>query len=141
MHKITLHESHAPYTVTLDETTLRSAVTVMERDGQPVAVLLSADEYESFRAWQQLQRTHVSRTQAAAFAQERAAFQEMLPQLAQEYHGKVVAIFQGSVVGVGDEIGETLERVYTAYGYVPCYVGRVEVNQRIYKMPHRKVAR
>jgi len=141
MEKIALRESHAPYTVTLDEKTLRSEVTLLEQNGAPVAVLLPARLYETFRAWQRGEQARPQSPQAVAFAQERATFERILPQLLQEHPGKVVAIYQGQVVEVGDEIGATVEKVYTRYGYVPCYVGRVETKPHVYKFPHRKVIR
>lgn len=141
MEKITLRESQAPYTVILDEKTLHNDVTLLEQDGAPVAVLLTARLYENFRAWQQREQARPQSPQMAAFAQERAAFERMLPQLLQDHLGKVVAIYQGKVVEIGDEIGPTLEKVHTRYGYVPCYVGRVEAAPRVYKFPHRKVIR
>ena len=141
METIALHESQAPYTVTLDEKTLRNDVTLLEQDGVPVAVLLPAKLYETFRVWQQRQQASPQSPQRVAFAQERAAFERLLPQLLQDHPSKVVAIYHGQVVEVGDEIGATLEKVYTRYGYVPCYVGRVEATQRVYKFPHRKVIR
>lgn len=141
MEKIALHESQAPYTVTLNEKTLRNDVTLLEQDGAPVAFLLPARLYETFRVWQQRQPAPPQSPQAAAFTQERAAFERLLPQLLQDHPGKVVVIYQGKVVEVGDEIGATLEKVYLRYGYVPCYVGRVTATPRIYKFPHRKVIR
>ena len=141
MERIALRESQAPYTLTLDEKTLRNDVTLLEQDGAPVAFLLPARLYETFRVWQQRQQVHPQSPQATAFAQERATFERLLPQLLQDHLGKVVAIYQDQVVEVGDEIGATLEKFYTRYGYVPCYVGRVEAAARVYKFSHRKVIR
>ncbi len=76
-----------------------------------------------------------------AFAQERAAFERMLPELAQAYPNRVVAVYQGKVVEVGDDVGETLASVHVRYGYVVCYVGRVELPARVYKLPYRRVIR
>ena len=140
MPKIVLRESQAPYTVTVDEQTLHSEVTVLEQNGQPVAILLPVGEYEAFRAWQQRKQPLHRQAPSATFAQERAAFEKMLPNLYQDYPDKVVAIYQGKVVEIGDEVGETLEKVYNRYGYVACYAGRVELPVRVYKFPHRKVA-
>lgn len=141
MEKIALRESQAPYTVTLNEETLSNDVTLLEQDGAPVAFLLPAKLYETFRIWQQRQQAPPQSPQLVAFAQERAAFERMLPQLLQDYPGKVVVIHQAKIVEVGDEIGPTLEKVYTRYGYVPCYVARVQAAERVYKFPHRKVIR
>lgn len=141
MEKIALRESHAPYTVALDDKTLQNEVTFLDQNGATVAVLLPAKLYESFRAWQQGVQPRDLSPQMAAFARERAAFEEMFPQLLQEHLGKVVVVYQGNVVAVGNEVGPTLEEVYQRYGYVPCYAGRVESAPRIYQFPHRKVNR
>jgi hypothetical protein len=141
MEKIALRESHAPYTVTLDDKALQNEVTFVDQNGATVAVLLPAKLYESFRAWQQGAQPRDQSPQMAAFARERAAFEGMLPQLLQEHLGKVVVVYQGNVVAVGDEVGSALEEVYRHYGYVPCYAGRVEAPPHIYRFPHRKVIR
>ncbi|MEZ4865635.1 MAG: DUF5678 domain-containing protein [Caldilineaceae bacterium] len=56
------------------------------------------------------------------FAREVAAFERLKPELIERYYGRVVAIYQGEVVAVGDDrmdvLGEVLERL----GPVPCYI-------------------
>jgi hypothetical protein len=142
MKKIMLRESQAPYTLTLDEKTLTRESVILERDGQPVAALVPIAEYEAFHAWQQAQERHRSRQpQMDAFEQEHAAFERIIPELLHTHRGQVVAIYQGQVVQVGTNIAETLDAVYNQFGYVPCYVQRVEETPRIYKSPHRKVVR
>ena len=139
--KMVLGETQAPYTVTVDEDVLREPV-VLERDGEPVAALVPIAEYEAFRAWQRVQERHRHRqSQMEAFEQEQAAFERMKPELLRAHRGKVVAIYQGQVVEVGTDIGETLDAVYDRLGYVPCYVQRVEETPHVYKFPHRKVVR
>lgn len=140
MQTIMLREAQAPYTVTVDEQALRSDATVLEQNGQPLAVLLPIGEYEAFRAWQQRQQAH-SPTPAVGFAQERAAFERLLPQLIQTYPDRVVAIYGGQVVEIGDDVGEVLQRVHARYGYVACYMGRAQLPGRVYKMTHRRIVR
>jgi antitoxin (DNA-binding transcriptional repressor) of toxin-antitoxin stability system len=141
MKKMTLREAQAPYTLTIDEKTLHEPV-VLERDGRPVAALVPIAEYDAFRAWQQTQERHRRRqAQMEAFERERAAFERIKPELLCTHRGQVVAIYQGQVVRVGTDVGETLDAVYDQFGYVPCYVQRVEETPRIYKFPHRKVVR
>jgi PHD/YefM family antitoxin component YafN of YafNO toxin-antitoxin module len=132
--KIVLRETQAPYTLTVGEETLDEPV-VLERAGQPVAVLVPIAEYEAFRAWQQTQeRQHHRQTQMEAFEREQAAFERMKPELLHTHLGKVVAIYQGEVVQVGTDIAETLDAVYEQFGYVPCYVQRVEETPRIFHL-------
>lgn len=139
--RIMLRETQAPYTLTVDENALHESV-VLERDGQPVAALVPIAEYEAFRAWQHAQERHRRRqAQVEAFEREQAAFEQMKPELLHTYRDRVVAIYHGQVVQVGTDIAETLDAVYNQFGYVPCYVQRVEETPRIYKFPHRKVVR
>jgi PHD/YefM family antitoxin component YafN of YafNO toxin-antitoxin module len=134
MRKMVLRETQSPYTLTVDEKTLHEPV-VLERAGQPVAVLVPIAEYEAFRAWQQAQERHSQRqAQTEAFERERVAFERMKPELLRTHRGKVVAIYQGQVVQVGTDIAETLDAVYNQFGYVPCYVQRVEETPRVYKI-------
>lgn len=141
MEKIKLRESKAPYTLTIDHYQLHNEAMLVEPGGQPVAVLVPVSEYEAFRAWRQTTNRPPSDQQQTAFVRERSAFAQLLPELLRIYPGKVVAIYQGQVVEVGDEISETLDKVYDRFGYVPCYVQRVEASPRVYKFPHRKVVR
>ncbi len=141
VRKVTLRETRSPYTLTVDEQTLREPV-ILEQDGQPVAALVPIAEYEAFRVWQQAkERRHRHQAQADAFEQERAAFERMKPELLRTHQGKVVAVYQGQVVRVGTDIAETLDAVYDQFGYVPCYVQCVEETPRVYKLPRRKVVR
>ena len=142
MKKITLQESRAPYTLAIEAETLSQEAIILERGGQAVAALVPIAEYEAFRAWQQAE-AHRQRRQAQkeAFERERATFEQLLPELLQTQPGKVVAIYQGKVVEVGIDIGETLGKVYDRFGYVPCYAQRVEETPHIYKFPHRKIVR
>ena len=142
MKTIMLRETQAPYTLTVDEMALRESVVLEREDGQPVAALVPIAEYEAFRAWQQAQeRYHHRQAQAEPFEREQAAFERMKPELLRTHRNKVVAIYQGQVVQVGTDIAETLDAVYNQFGYVPCYVQRVEETPRTYKFPHRKVVR
>ncbi|MFQ5342818.1 MAG: type II toxin-antitoxin system Phd/YefM family antitoxin [Anaerolineae bacterium] len=140
MKKVELRESQAPYTLAVDYEIMAEESVILERGGRPVAALVPIAEYETFRAWQQSQeRRRRRQEQKDAFERERAAFEQMRPELLRTHRGAVVAIYQGQVVEVGTDIAETLDSVYERYGYVPCYVQRVEETPRIYKLPHRKV--
>ena len=139
MEKIALREPHAPYIVTLDDKTLQNEVTFLDQNGAAVAVLVPARMYEPFRAWQQRGRIPEQSPQMVAFAQERAVFEAMLPELLQTHPGKVVVVYQGEVIAVGDAVGPTIEDIYARFGYVPCYAGRVEASPQIYQIPYRRV--
>ena len=55
MKRLTLRESHPPYTLSIEEEdVLGQEPVILERDGQPVAAIVSLAEYEAFRAWQEV---------------------------------------------------------------------------------------
>jgi predicted transcriptional regulator len=54
------------------------------------------------------------------------AFAQLKPELLQKYKGRVVAIYQGQVVAVGDDRMEVLGVVLENLGPVPCYIEWVE---------------
>jgi hypothetical protein len=51
--RVTLKESHAPYTLTIEEEALSREPFILERDGEPVAAVIPMAEYEAFRAWRE----------------------------------------------------------------------------------------
>ena len=60
------------------------------------------------------------------FLNEIAAFEELKPELLKQYQGRVVAIYQGQVVAVGDNVLAVHDAVTAKFGSVPCYVEWVE---------------
>jgi len=51
--RLTLRESHPPYTLSIEEEDILSREPIiLERDGQPVAAIVPLAEYGEFRAWQ-----------------------------------------------------------------------------------------
>jgi hypothetical protein len=59
-----------------------------------------------------------------AFEQEMAAFKALLPELLTQYPDQYVAIYQGQVVGHGDNRLALVKEIYNQFGEVPCYVGK-----------------
>jgi hypothetical protein len=60
-----------------------------------------------------------------AFEQEAAAFEALKPQLLEQYLNQYVAIYQGQIVGNGDNRLTLVKNVYNQFGEVPCYVEKV----------------
>ena len=60
------------------------------------------------------------------FLREIAAFEQIKPELLQQYKGRVVGIYQGQVVAVGDDVLAVHDMVVAKFGPVPCYVEWVE---------------
>jgi PHD/YefM family antitoxin component YafN of YafNO toxin-antitoxin module len=75
--RLTLRESHPPYTLSIEEEDIfAQEPIILERDGQPVAVIVSLAEYEAFRAWQEVH-----------FARETPSPEEILSLAAKVYEG------------------------------------------------------
>lgn len=142
MRRVALKESHAPYTLAIEEEALGQEPFILERDGEPVAAVIPIAEYEAFRAWQEAQlREERRRKDLEAFELERQAFERLKPDLLRTHRGQWVAIYQGKVVEAGQDRSQVLDNVYDRFGYVPVYIQQVEEQPRVYKLPHRKVIR
>lgn len=60
------------------------------------------------------------------FEQEVLAFERLKPRLLRQYPGRVVGIYQGQVVAVGDNRLDVLDQIWDKFGEVSCYVENVE---------------
>jgi hypothetical protein len=69
--------------------------------------------------------------------EEREAFLKIRDKLVADpnYVGKYIAVFQGAVVGCGEDKGKLAENVYEKYGYVPIYIDEVATGGRIVEVP------
>jgi PHD/YefM family antitoxin component YafN of YafNO toxin-antitoxin module len=140
--RVILKESHAPYTLAIEEEALSREPFILERDGEPVAVVIPMAEYQDFRAWREARdREEQRRKDLEAFEQERQAFERLKPELLRTHRGQWVAVYQEKVVEAGQDRSQVLDSVYDRFGYVPVYVQKVEEQPRVYKLPHRKVVR
>lgn len=72
-----------------------------------------------------------------AFERERQAFLRIKDSLLDnpEFRGKFVAIYEGNIVDQDEDNRELARRVYSEYGYVPIYIGKVERERRVTEMP------
>lgn len=114
------------YWVEVEQTLLTQEPVFLERNGEPLAILLPIAAYEAFQAWQSSVADSTESEPDPAFAREVAAFERMKPQLIQQYPGRVVGIYQGEVVAVGDNRLDVLDQVWYQFGEVSCYVENVE---------------
>jgi len=141
MKTLILKESQAPYA--FDEAALAEGpVQVRRVEGgseRVVGVLISPEEYATFRAWQEMQQPHGETPAHQAFEREVKAFERMLPQLLEKQRNWVVAIHDGQVVEVGNSKEDVSERVHQRLGDIVVYVQRVLERPRVYKFPHFKV--
>lgn len=142
MQKVILKETQAPYRVALPDALLMGEVVILEKNGQSVAAVIPMAEYDAFQAWRAAEaRKQQVEEEETAIAREHQAFQQMQPALLQEYAGRVVAIYQGEVIAVGDERMEVWQRARQQTNGAPIYVQTVNYPTKVYKMPHRKVVR
>jgi hypothetical protein len=142
MKTVSLKETQAPYTFTLDEAALAEGPVQVLQGEQTIGILVPPDEYEQFLVWRERQERRAQTQQKhKTFEREVAAFERMLPELLQKYRGRVVAIHDSQVVEVGDSKAEVSERVHQRLGDVTVYIQWVLEQPRIYKFPYFKVVR
>ncbi|HRQ41375.1 MAG TPA: DUF5678 domain-containing protein [Chloroflexota bacterium] len=63
--------------------------------------------------------------QADSFNREVAAFAHLKPMLLNQYGGEFVAIYQGQVIGHGEDEVALFRQVLAQYGPVSCYIEKV----------------
>jgi len=137
-----LKESRVPYNTILEQPPQSGEVTILEKNGQPIAAVVSMAEFAVFQRWRAEEANRQRRqSEAEAIEREHAAFQKMLPELLQQYPGRVVAIYQGQVIVVGDQRMDVWQQARQQVNGAPVYVQTVESSPRIYKLPSRKVIR
>lgn len=64
-------------------------------------------------------------SQVDSFHQEVAAFENLKSDLLKRYAGQFVAIYQGQVVGYGEDETVLFRQMLARYGAVPCYIEKV----------------
>ena len=62
----------------------------------------------------------------------------MLPELLKQHPGRVVAIYKGQVVVVGDDRMEVCKQARRQLKGRPVYIQTVEYPPKVYKAPYRK---
>lgn len=125
MKTILLKETPTQYIIEVEQETLEQGPTLVQRDSEPVAVLVPLRDYQAFQDWQAAR--HASAMPAdPEFEAEVAAFERLKPELLKRYPGRAVGIHEGEVVEVGDDKMDVLERVLRRLGDVRCYVEWVE---------------
>lgn len=129
---ITIQETQTTYSIPIDEATLAEGPIIVERQGQPVAVIITPAEYRAFREWRDAQAWQ--RKQLQRLEPERKAFQRLLPDLLKTHRGQFVAVHGGQVVDADADESALASRVI-ARGYDPVYIQEVREEPRIYELP------
>lgn len=141
--RLTLRESHPPYTLSIEEEDILSEEPIiLERDGQPVAAIVPLAEYGEFRAWQESQdRERRGQADLEAFEREREAYERLEPELLTLYKGQYVAIREGQVVDSDPDEMALVRRVYEKLGYGPMYVRKVGAPLPVYRIGSPRIVR
>jgi hypothetical protein len=119
-----IRETSTHYIIEVEQDSLTQGPVILQHGGQPVAALVSMEDYRAFRQWQTQRQG--STPPPADLQAEIAAFARLKPALLKQYPGRAVALYQGEVVAVGDDKMEVLANVYARLGEVHCYVEWVE---------------
>lgn len=100
--------------LSVDSAFLQKITEVSKWNQQPAVDLLTRalDDYIEKLEWEKL-------------SWEMKAFEAMLDELIEEYEGKYVAIHQGKVIGVDDDLSTLHNRIYYEMGSVPVLFERV----------------
>jgi hypothetical protein len=132
-----LRDSKELYQVSMDAGELEREPIVLEKNGEPVAAVISYDEFRAYRKWKK-QTPH--RELPEYFLKDQKVFRQMLPSLLETHRDKWVAIYQGEIVDQADKLGELADRVYAKYGYRAIYMDQV-TEPRVYRIPSIRVVR
>jgi hypothetical protein len=62
----------------------------------------------------------------------------MLPELLKTHPGKTVAVHEGKIVDIGEDVVSVALRAYKAHGYVPIYVGPVSAKPAVERLTIRR---
>jgi len=142
MKTISLKESQAPYSLALDEEQLGAEPAIIERDGQPVAVLVPFHEYQEFARWRARELpAHLRPAELKQFEREHRAFEHLREELLKTHQGQFVAVLNGQVVDADPDQGELAQRVYAKFGYRPIYMDEVREKPHLYEFPSPEVMR
>lgn len=129
---ITIREAQAAYSVPINESALAEGPITVERQGRPVAVIITPQEYKAFLEWRDAQAWQEE--QLSRLEPERKAFQRLLPELLKTHRGQFVAIHSGRVVDADADERALACRVI-ARRYDPVYIQEVREEPRIYELP------
>lgn len=120
-------EARAAYSLPFDERQLADRPLILERQGQPVAVVISPEEYRAYREWRDGNAWR--QQELRRLEPERKAFQRLLPELLKTHRGQFVAIYEGQVIDADPDNLVLAQRVH-ALGYHPVYIQKVSPEPR-----------
>ena len=144
MQTIAVKATPTHYLIEVEQGVMAQGPAILQRNGKPVGVLLSMPDYQALHP--ELKQTppkvfpdegREDVAVSAGFLREMRAFEKLKPKLLKqpEYSGRVVAIYQGQVVAVGDDDMDVLAMVWDKFGDVPCYIEKVQPELRTARIP------
>lgn len=126
--KLVVRENHAVYLVDTET-----------GEEQPMA-LVPQEEYQVFLAWREAQEQARQRqTEQDAFEREREAFERLEPSLLEKYKGRYVAVRDGQVVGIDDDLA-LLQRVCDTLGHGIVYIRKVGESLSVRRIHSPRIA-
>ena len=158
MTTIAIHEPKAVYAALEDQEALKHGPVFLEKDGQPMAVLLSIEAYSQLagktKSDEWVETADIPHLELAdrrpplTWREEQLrltradhdAFLRLLPELLKEHRGEWVAIHQSRVVALGYEFGELVEKMRED-GYQDFYVQKIGETLRTIELPLEAASR
>jgi len=131
---ITLKETQATYSVSLEKTQLGDEPIIIEREGKKWAVLVPIAQFEQLQRLQKQATELERRAREEAFEREYAAFSRLKPQLLQTHRGLFVAVHNGQVVDSDADNLELARRIYANHLFPVC-IELVSDEPRIVELP------
>lgn len=130
-------EAQATYSFALDKTDLAQGPLILEREGEPVAAIISIEDYRRLVAGQDDDAWR--REQLQRLEPNRSAFQRLLPELLKTHEGQFVAIHKGKVIDSDSDDRELAKRVMANLGDEPVYIQKVEEELPSFEVPSPEV--
>jgi prevent-host-death family protein len=129
---VSLKEAQATYSLSLDKADLEQSPIILEHEGEPVAAIISIEDYRRLAAGQDDDTWRQEQLQS--LQPEREAFQRLLPELLKTHKGQFVAIHKGEVVDADMDNRELAKRIYAGKLF-PVYIQLVSEQPRVIELP------
>jgi hypothetical protein len=128
-----LNDVRENYAASIDPDQLDREPIILQQNGKPIGVVISAEQYQAFVEWKKNLEQSVDFP--PEWRAEKAAFEQMLPDLLSTHRGKWVAVYKSQVVDSDAKIGELVWRAEKNLGDKPFFVGEVVEEPRVHHIP------
>jgi PHD/YefM family antitoxin component YafN of YafNO toxin-antitoxin module len=137
MKKIELRETRAVYMASIEDIAQSAEPVVIERDGNPVAVVVP---YSWYRQMISQRKPHPS-DHAQMFERNRAAYLAQRAELLKTHRGQWIAFHNEQLVDSDRDEAALLERVHAKYAYGTCYIHLLQEPEYVYRIPSPRLVR